>query len=107
VILGRFEVSFSANDSLKGLYIISMLANGLGGVGTLFFTTGDKSEGKPVSDSTTDQSESEGNSASDLRRCLGIGPHILVLAHQLDPSFDFDALIRAAHLWERGRLCRN
>merc|ERR1719282_350041 len=59
MILGGLEGSFSVNDSLKGLYIISMVANGLGGIGALFLTTGTKNAGKSVSDSTTDESESE------------------------------------------------
>merc|ERR1711920_336237 len=55
MILGGLEDSFSVNDSLKGLYIISMVANGLGGIGALFLTTGGKSAGKSIGDSTTDE----------------------------------------------------
>merc|ERR1712151_690383 len=65
MILGGLEGSFSVNDSLKGLYIISMVANGLGGIGALFLTTGGKSAGKSVSESTSDQSSSEESSESD------------------------------------------
>merc|ERR1719414_2149026 len=63
MILGGLEGSFSVNDSLKGLYIISMIANGLGGIGALFLTTGGKPAGKSVS--TTDSSESEESSGTD------------------------------------------
>jgi len=65
MILGALEGSFSVNDSLKGLYIISMVANGLAGIAALFLTTGGKSAGKSVSESTTDQSSSEESSESD------------------------------------------
>merc|ERR1719282_1656527 len=61
MILGGLEGSFSVNDSLKGLYIISMIANGLGGIGALFLTTG-KPAGKSVS---TTESESEETSETD------------------------------------------
>jgi len=65
MILGGLEGSFSVNDSLRGLYIISMVANGLGGVGSLFLTTG-KPKGKSVkSESSTDCSASEYTSESD------------------------------------------
>merc|ERR1719226_461863 len=65
MILGGLEGFFSVNDSLKGLYIISMVANGLAGIGALFLTTGGKPAGKSVSDSTTDASESEESSETD------------------------------------------
>jgi len=64
MILGGLEGSFSVIDSLKGLFIISMVANGLGGIGALFLTTG-KSEGKSVSDSATGESETEESSETD------------------------------------------
>merc|ERR1712113_850460 len=63
MILGGLEGSFSVNDSLKGLYIISMIANALGGIGALFLTTGGKPTGKSIS--TTDSSESEESSETD------------------------------------------
>merc|ERR1712113_363603 len=65
MILGALEGSFSVNDSLKGLYIISMVANGLAGIAALFLTTGGKSAGKSVSESTTDESETEESSETD------------------------------------------
>merc|ERR1712150_289444 len=61
MILGGLEGFWSVNDSLKGLYTISMLANGLGGLGALFLTTG-KPAGKSVS---TTESESEETSETD------------------------------------------
>jgi len=64
MILGGLESSYSVNDALKGLYTISMVANGLGGIGALFLTTGPgKHAGKSVS--TVDTSESEGSSETD------------------------------------------
>merc|ERR1712150_345808 len=45
MILGGLEGMYSVNDSLKGLYTISMLAHGLGGVAALFLRTG-KASGK-------------------------------------------------------------
>merc|ERR1712039_998935 len=63
VVLGGLEGFMSVNDSLKGLYTISMVANGLGGIGALFLTTGGKPAGKSVS--TTDSSESEESSGSE------------------------------------------
>merc|ERR1719362_1383880 len=62
MILGGLEGVYSVNDSLKGLYIISMVANGLGGIGALFLTTG-KQAGKSVS--TSDESETEESSETD------------------------------------------
>merc|ERR1719464_1352582 len=61
MILGGLEGFWSVNDSLKGLYTISMLANGFGGIGALFLTTG-KPAGKSVS---TTESESEETSETD------------------------------------------
>merc|ERR1712154_248266 len=64
MILGGLEGSYSVNDSLKGLYTISMVANGLGGIGALFLNSGSsKSQGKSVSD--MESSKSEGSSASE------------------------------------------
>merc|ERR1712087_882565 len=40
MILGGLENSYSVVDALKGLFILSMLANGLAGIGSLFLTTG-------------------------------------------------------------------
>jgi len=57
MILGGLEGSYSVSVSLKGLYIISMVANGLAGIGALFLTTGGKSAGKSVS--TADKSEGQ------------------------------------------------
>merc|ERR1712084_177354 len=65
MILGGLEGSFSVNDSLKGLYIISMVANGMGGIGALFLTTGTKSAGKSVSTSDESIGESESEETSE------------------------------------------
>jgi len=61
MILGGLESSYSVNDALKGLFILSMIANGLGGVGAMFLTSGSGGKGKSVStsDGTTDESETE------------------------------------------------
>merc|ERR1711963_518880 len=45
MILGGLEVSYSLVAALKGLFIISMVANGLGGIAALFLRTG-KASGK-------------------------------------------------------------
>merc|ERR1719367_1269751 len=58
IILGGLEVSYSLPDALKGMLIISMVANGLGGVGAFFLTGGpNTSGGKSVKSTSSSESE--------------------------------------------------
>merc|ERR1712241_884429 len=49
MILGGLEGSHTVVAALKGLFIISMVANGLGGIAALFLRTGGKASGKSAS----------------------------------------------------------
>merc|ERR1712051_705345 len=62
MILGGLEGWMDFVEAVKFLFIISMVANGLGGVSALFLTTGGKPAGKSLS--TTDSSESEETSGT-------------------------------------------
>jgi len=57
MILGGLETSYSLAKALKGMLIIGMVANGLGGVGALFLTTGSSKPGKSVKTESSDESE--------------------------------------------------
>jgi len=60
MILGGLEVSLSLPDALRGMLIISMVANGLGGVGAFFLTGGtDTSGGKSVKSTSSSESEND------------------------------------------------
>jgi len=65
MILGGLEVSFSLPDALKGMLIISMVANGLGGVGAFFLTGGpNTSGGKSVKSTSSSESENDDSEVS-------------------------------------------
>jgi len=60
MILGGLEVSLSLPDALRGMLIISMVANGLGGVGAFFLKSGDSNpNGKSVKSTSSSESEAE------------------------------------------------
>merc|ERR1712038_722002 len=62
MILGGLEVRYSVVDSLRDLFIISMVANALGGVGAIFLRGG---SAKGKSETGTEESESEESSGTE------------------------------------------
>merc|ERR1719264_1199398 len=65
MILGGLEVSLSLPDALRGMLIISMVANGLGGVGAFFLKSGDSNaKGKSVKSTGSSESETDGSEES-------------------------------------------